>query len=347
LIELDAQVLTLQVDSVRRSADTYCSEIASFLWYCDIFALDPLSVSEREMIRYVCVHRNSRSAGGYLTAVRWLYDACAAPIQWDGRTLALTIRGLGKSTAPIKRAPPISWDFARGAVRSARLAREFEHSFAYVLSSSFSLRVLSECLPLCFDSPLVHSRVFVERGAGKAVLVVELTSRKTAPQGEVLKRPCICAAGREADPLCPVHAFYQYLSDCRRSGSVGKLFPSLNPTSFQRVLRIHLRRAGFPDADSATTHGFRRGTTQELVRKEGSLADILRSGGWKSSAFIAYLDRCELDCLAIFDMMEEAADEAPPPPPAKRPRERPRTSARCVVGQDIRVLFQKASNNVP
>jgi hypothetical protein len=337
IFDLDRQVLELKVDAVRKSAGSYLSEIGSFLWFCKLFQIEPLNVTERDMCRYVLIHRNARSAEGYLTAVRWLFRACFRPVSWSGESLAQVLRGLAKGTPDLKKAPSIDWDSTRGIVRVARASRDFEQGFAYVLSSQFSLRVPSECLPLCFNSRLTHSRVFVESKDGRQFLCLDLKSRKNAPNGELLKRPCICKPGHERDVLCPVHAYYQFLADSKRDGQSGFVF-SLNPTSFNRVLRIHLQRIGFADAHSATSHGFRRGTTMEILSRGGTLADILRSGGWKSSAFLEYLEKSEVNLLSVFDLMATADEAESKPAPA---RKRPSPGAAPPSG-DIRVFFRQA-----
>jgi hypothetical protein len=146
--------------------------------------------------------------------------------------------------------------------------------------------------------------------------------------------------------MCAVHAFRQYLRDVKRDGGSGRVFPRLNPTSFARVLRLHLSRAGFAHAAAATSHGFRRGTTQELLRRGGRLHEILASGDWKSSAFLAYLDRQEVDFMAFVDLMEEAEERPPPAPVAAPALKRARVGApRAQSAQlgDIRVFFPGAA----
>ena len=43
-------------------------------------------------------------------------------------------------------------------------------------------------------------------------------------------------------------------------------------------------------ADNCGLHALRRGAAQALVNAGGNLATLLQAGGWKSSAFTAYLD---------------------------------------------------------
>ena len=68
------------------------------------------------------------------------------------------------------------------------------------------------------------------------------------------------------------------------------VFPSQKARTARIWLQIALAVRGVPDANLFALHSLRRGPARELVNKGGSLAVILKAGGWHSSAFQSYLD---------------------------------------------------------
>jgi len=147
--------------------------------------------------------------------------------------------------------------------------------------------------------------------------------------------------------MCPVQAFRQFLADSGRDGTIGRLFgrsdgTSISPSSFGKVLQAHCAQLKLPYAGSATSQGFRRGTAQAIVRDGGTLSQLLEAGGWRSSAFLSYLERDELDSLAVYDLFEAWVDDgATPGSAALVPASR--SSASSLKGlQDIRGFLQPA-----
>ena len=62
-----------------------------------------------------------------------------------------------------------------------------------------------------------------------------------------------------------------------------------------------LERVGFSKFATARTHDFRRGHARDLQRSGATLAEILRAGEWRSCAFMAYLEREELERDAVIE----------------------------------------------
>jgi len=163
-----------------------------------------------------------------------------------------------------------------------------------------------------------HSAIGVEGGAGQAqVFFIRLQSRKTAPQGVCLRRQCSCKPGLPPATLCPVHAFERFMK-WQGSRRFGRVFPGFQLRSFQRVLRVYLERIGEHElAASATSHGFRRGSAQELLRAKTPMARILQAGGWKSPAFLEYLEKEDIDSEAVLELCCEfdTSESVPAKPP--------------------------------
>ena len=108
--------------------------------------------------------------------------------------------------------------------------------------------------------------------------------------------------------LCPVHAFEQW---CRESRQMpGRVFRGLDYTRFVRAFRLHLAALNVPDAANYTSHGFRRGTAQEMLRNGSRLAEILTAGDWRSPAFLAYLETAEIEEGAVLDILVQDREPA-------------------------------------
>ena len=72
---------------------------------------------------------------------------------------------------------------------------------------------------------------------------------------------------------------------------------------------LHATRAGSAGI-SWGTHDLRRGAAQEIVRRGGTLADVLGAGGWRSPAFRRYLDNQDVCDQAVTNVLlaPEASD---------------------------------------
>jgi len=270
--------------------------------------------------------RNGDSAEKYVTAVKWFCDWQRYPVEpWFTRSFQQRLRGLkaeGKRVAPPARARPLPREVVRRLVRQARSLSQFDFSLVCVLASAFLLRVPSEALPLSFDAPQEHSSLAIRQESDRQVLVLSLRRRKNVPAGTVLKRACSCTAAR--DLLCPVHALSEWHARTGRAWS-GRLF-RYPPTSFRRDLQRAVRDLGLENPESFSSHSFRRGTAQDMSLVGSSLAEILEAGQWRSSAFMKYLCKADLEQAAVLDVFLAGSDsesEGPAPSTGARKREAP------------------------
>ena len=55
------------------------------------------------------------------------------------------------------------------------------------------------------------------------------------------------------------------------------------------------------DASKYRTHDFRRGHAEDLRLSGAPLAEILKAGDWRSSAFLDYLDRARMETELIIE----------------------------------------------
>ena len=291
--------------SIQLSQAQYAARISSWVSFCHPYGIHPLAPQEDDVLGWVGLFKNGRSAKTYVTALRWLFARMRAPITWDTPALQLLLRGSVKLSPAVKRAPAISGRWAAALALCAWQRKEYDNYLFAVLAFTFGFRVKAELLPLCFDALAEggHSSIAIFRDEKqRLVLRVWLRRRKNAPNGAVLTRACSC---RFSQVMCPVHALVRWMKATGNERQVGRLFPRACYTSFERAMRFLLRLICFPDAAAFSSHGFRRGMAQEILRRGGSLADVLAAGGWRSAAFLLYLDRTEVDEAAILDFLQE------------------------------------------
>ena len=102
----------------------------------------------------------------------------------------------------------------------------------------------------------------------------------------------------------------------RRVGSDELLFQPLARCIFNRALKAALARIGAPSADRYSSHGFRRGTSQELKEAGSPWSAVATSGVWHSPAFRGYLDMSKdveqgVAHLFAVDFDSDSAEEEP------------------------------------
>ena len=69
-------------------------------------------------------------------------------------------------------------------------------------------------------------------------------------------------------------------------------------------------RAEIPEARFYRTHDLRRGHARDLQKNGASLAEILEAGQWCSPAFLAYLDKDQLEMDAVVEAhLAESSEE--------------------------------------
>jgi len=180
---------------------------------------------------------------------------------------------------------------------------------AYVIAYSFLFRCGDELFNLQLDGRDsegdYHSHIIFEKKSlsGPASAAVHLASRKNAPGGAIISRPCLCSKDRLSS-RCGVCALIAVVhSHLRRGGSKSdRIFGSLK----SRRASSELRRRGLTVGISRCSwHAFRRGAASDIIRSGGTIGFLMHQGGWKSAAFLKYLlasdinDRCSLQSAAV------------------------------------------------
>jgi len=255
------------------------------------------------------IFRRGSSLEKYLQAVRWLHDFCERPLGGlVDRSVAQVVRGAKKITKPLTK--PFTWlsfEQIGKVVGVAKGQQEFDSALGYILATNFMLRCKDELIPLSWDKLDQHSRLaFYKREDGRWVAELQLKSRKNLPQGSVLRRACICKDSANGEAvLCPVHALINHR---RKGNTTGRLF-NFSYDTFLRKMRAHLVAIGL-DGTKYGSKAFRRGAAMSLMKdKHCRLREVLEAGQWKSGAFLAYLERDEVDETALFEKLTADSDD--------------------------------------
>ena len=162
----------------------------------------------------------------------------------------------------------------------------FAHLF--LLAYSFLARLPSEALP-------------VVSGRGRALnahavlwkseteLVLDLKVRKNTNHSCRIVRACLC---KESAATCPLHVLGPLVDACPEGEPI---FRGISRAAVLSALRRLLGEIGVADAGLYGTHDLRRGHALDLQLSKAPLWKILDAGGWRSPAFLKYLDMHQLD----------------------------------------------------
>ena len=114
--------------------------------------------------------------------------------------------------------------------------------------------------------------------------------------GGGISRRDVCSTGRAfvlpaypmANACCPAHVLWPAIRSRVPSGD--HLFSAVNARNFNRILRAVIRKLRAKDADRYCSHGFRRGTAQDLKTHGSHWAVVAAAGCWNSPASRGYVD---------------------------------------------------------
>lgn len=318
----------------KHTLRAYTSEVKLWCEFCTLHRIRPVPAKVASVLQYLALFRNGRSAVKYICALRFFHDFNVASREGtDAPAVRRALLGKMKSTAPLRKAPSISPEDSAKLSRCAFDRHDPNFALIATLASAFMFRVPNELLPLQFAGP--HSTCTVTRVDGRSVVRIWLASRKNAPDGAVLSRPCVCQAPAFRADSCPVHALFRWCQCTGRSpGSPGPLF-ALSAQQAGRKLREYAELCDLPYAGRATLQGFRRGRAQWLIASRKPLSVVLRSGGWRSAAFLEYLEREEITEAAFLDILAEEDEHDVEVARTERPLapSEPRVGARQPAGR--------------
>ena len=121
-------------------------------------------------------------------------------------------------------------------------------------------------------------------------LVIRLLHRKNLPQGCILSRPCFCDLSRpRAKQLCPFRAICPAISALVKPGEPPPPHGYYG-TDVNKTIKDALAKILAPYDRSYTSHGFRRGASNELKTKGPQRTVVAGLGEWRPLAFKGYFD---------------------------------------------------------
>ena len=132
-------------------------------------------------------------------------------------------------------------------------------------------------------------------------MTITLASRKNSAGEVTLKRNCVCSSTGAA--VCPIHLMKQLQAT---SGTNAVFATSVH--RFTMVIRRLAEAVGHAQARYVGTHSFRRGMAQDILDSGGTLATLLRAGGWTSSAFQLYVRSEQIQDTAVGQLLIELSD---------------------------------------
>ena len=320
-----AQVNTLR--QVQGSLRCVAAGIQCWASFCDLEGAAYFPPTASLMLRWSTLFKPGRTFGGYVAHVAKACQLLNIPPTWHNAAVRGVIHGL-------ENAQDVSFKFEnyifkrlfRKILAHETLISEFGRLcyLAYV----FILRLPSEALPAIRASPsadllkrsplpdeiqaLIGSRFFP---GNSERIALKLKTRKATRGGAILMRPCFC----DGDDLggkgiCPVHDFWPAVCSASLWGE--PLFPTLRSRNINRILKGMFRSMGVEEANAYSTHAFRRWESMELKNSGSNLAQVLKTVGWNSASFRAYLSFVEDEevnirsILANFDGFESSDGES-------------------------------------
>jgi hypothetical protein len=145
-----------------------------------------------------------------------------------------------------------------------------------------------QALPLCVGSPEMEGadgmQTLVWRDGD--VVCLRMGRRKNRPNGSgTLRRVCTCCGCKHT---CVVHILWDQFLGLLPIGAMP--WSKISPAEALFRIRRVLQRLAVPNAKGYRTQDLRRGHAEDMRQSGSPLADILRAGQWRSSAFLKYLD---------------------------------------------------------
>ena len=231
------------------------------------------------------------------------------------------LRGLRKANPP-KEKPRVLGSTLDKIVRLAITDGDILEARLYVVAFTFLTRVQSELWPLQLNgegSPRWHSRVeFASRR-----VTIHWRKRKNSDKPTRMTRPCICDPARKPRSsrcgVCALRALARSHVEAGRSLDT-PLFRNLHKTKASLRLRARCLIAGVA---GVSWHAFRRGAASDILRKGGTVAYLMHSGGWKTAAFMTYLQRGDLEDRRTLELARDSDSDSDHPMPWKTSTDSP------------------------
>lgn len=295
--------------SIRaQTRKTYASAIRTWASFCRALKLRSFPACVDDLALFASLFRNGGTARVYIAGVRKAHSLLGQPwpAPWQMMSVNDVCKGVDNVFPRCSKRPAIGVDLLKQIVQRASqnalysnrvLDRRSWLEFAgtAVLAFAFLARVQSELLSL-------HPRQVLVTGNSVTLKDVR---RKNEKSGVSMSRDCLCTKnGSQNRGVCPVH-WAQRLAQMAQSDR----FVNLSLSKFNQMLRACLRDLNVPRAQMFSSHAFRRGCAQSLVKGGSPLAQVLRAGGWRSNAFWVYLDEDAMNRTRLTELVTTVSSD--------------------------------------
>ena len=304
-LELEA-ALRIQLRSIAKSWRTVRSGLRAYAVFMSAhFPHSPQFPVSSLAIRCWAPHFScAGTLGQYISHLKTASRLLQIPHDDIDSAAAPLLRGAKKlrETLPL---PRITGDILDKLIDIAENEGDVLGARMYAIAYTFLSRVQSELFPLQLDGQRGpgardwHSRVTLHEDR----VAVTLRTRKNSSRPTTLTRACICSKHPRRCGACALRALVN--SRARREARpadrllVGLRASQATETLRQRCIALGLPRSGW--------HAFRRGSATDIIRSGGTVAFLLHAGGWRSSAFLRYLVRQDLEDRAY---LEQTANDS-------------------------------------
>jgi hypothetical protein len=221
---------------------------------------------------------------------------------------------LDKTSIKLEKSPPVGLTTLKRLVELTVAELDNASAALYILSYWFLLRVPSEALAVRFgDTGTPYGQrtgktIYWDDGEGGQGIRFESDRRKNKNDPTDMRRVCHCKTDKD---VCPVHALESYI---KHEASDRVPFRHLNARFVNVTLRRRMLLLQVEKHTLYTSKCFRRGHTQDIADRGGTLFEIVTAGQWNSIAFKFYLDNAKLmDRLA-----NSRAQQSPEDSPSER-----------------------------
>lgn len=292
-----------------------------YLSFCTLLGIAPFPPTVAGVARWSAIFRPGETYSLYLGHLSKACRLMAIDLSWKTDVITALAHGLknkGRRTASFHSTltPEILDKIAKLETWESELARLCYVAFLFTLRLPSEALLLTRALPnerlLSDEVPPNKAVIGLREFQGANRLIVKLSHSKNTRDTYTAMRPCF----RGDNALlprhnCPIHRFWTAVLRHTEPGS--PLFPSLMARNFSRVLRAVQGKLSIPDSERYSSHCFRKGDANAIMRSGPTLSEIMRTGGWKSSAFRVYLDLHKAEELSMKDVLGgESSSSASP-----------------------------------
>ena len=295
------QAICLRLLSIQRSWKSVISGILCFSEYMMI--MHPYDshfpTSKYHLLGFCSIFKNSGTLSQYLSHVKLTASLTSSDWPDTHHLVSSVVKGLRKITVR-HQAQILSRKQIRSIIYALIARGRVDLCRFIVVAYHYMFRVQSELYPLQLDGS-THHRIWHSKISLRSKQVeICLSRRKNHPHGSKLVRTCSCI--KYKDLLCGVCSIKAHLKN--RVNPTDRVFGSVSLCDID-IIRSVCQPL---DISGVSWHTFRRSAAQHMLISGGTISRIIKAGGWKSSAFLRYLHRKDVDDRAALEIVQNESD---------------------------------------